>query len=138
MVTVAVLLVTLGLGVGAWRWWHRPVAVAFDEGVKETTGECTSVEPLSAAEAGLGFPMTCTMVDAAPGNRDRPYVQLRLDGCDDWQRLDHDDGIEPVVLTVDVEPCGTAPTELQWQVCQTHGGLLPDDCDDGTTELPTR
>ena len=76
------------------------------------------------------------MRDSAPGNRDRPYVQVRLEGCDDWQRLDHDDGPDAVMILTRLAPCGGLPSALQWQVCQTHGGPLPDDCTDGSSDLP--
>ena len=77
------------------------------------------------------------MSDDAPGNDDRPYVQVRFDGCDDWERLDHDDGPDPVTVSTKVSPCGAETAALDWQVCQTHGGPRRDDCHDGSTELPT-
>ena len=137
LAALAVIAVVGAIAVGFNQWPNRPVTVGFEEDIKATSARCASDEPLHRSDVVAGFEMTCTMSDASPGNRDRPYVQLRLDGCDEWQRLDHDDGTEPVVLTVRLEPCGPETGPLHWQVCQTHGGPLPDDCDDGTEELPT-
>lgn len=134
---MGVVALVLGVAFSVTWWRDRPATVGFAEDIKATSAECTSTESLRPGDAQHGLDLSCAMTDASPGNRDRPYVQVRLDGCDDWQRLDHDDGAEPVVITVDLEPCGTEPTDLQWQVCQTHGGPLPDDCDDGTTDLRT-
>lgn len=114
------------------------MTIGFGEDIKATSARCASDEALRRDDVAGGFEMTCAMSDAAPGNRDRPYVQLRLDGCEEWLRLDHDDGAEPVAVTVRLEPCGPGDGTLDWQVCQTHGGPLPDDCDDGHEELPSR
>lgn len=114
------------------------MTIAFDEAIKATSAQCASRKALTRSDVLAGFEMTCVMFDAAPGNRDRPYVQLRVDGCDDWHRLDHDDNPEPEVITTGLAPCGPEPETLEWQVCQTHGGLLPDDCHDGRTDLPSR
>ncbi len=114
------------------------MTLGFEEDIKATSARCASGEALTRDDVIAGFEMTCTMVDASPGNRDRPYVQVRLDGCNDWHRLDHDDSAEPVAITTRLTPCGSESDTLQWQVCQTHGGLLPDDCEDGTTDLPSR
>jgi hypothetical protein len=134
---LAVVAAVGGLAVGFARWRAGPTTITFVERIKATSGECASEQPLRAADVAAGFEMTCTMSDASPGNRDRPYVQLRLDGCEDWQRLDHDDGADPVAITVRLQPCLPHTDEIDWQVCQTHGGLLPDDCDDGSEDLPT-
>ncbi len=134
---LAVLGAVAAVAVGVTRWLDRPATVGFAEDIKATSARCDSEGPLRGDDVVGGFEMTCTMTDSSPGNRDRPYVQLRLDGCEDWHRLDHDDGAEPVVITIRLEPCGPQPDSLSWQVCQTHGGLLPDDCDDGSEGLPT-
>lgn len=112
------------------------MTVAFEEDIKATSARCTTGEALGPDDVRAGFDLTCTMVDGAPGNRDRPYVQVRLDGCPEWQRLDHDDGDRPVVVITRLAPCLPDPASLRWQVCQTHGGPLPDDSDDGSTDLP--
>jgi len=130
------LIVTAVAGIA--HWWSQPRAIGFAEDIKATSATCSSDEPIAADDVLRGFDLTCTMVDGAPVNGDRPYVQVRLDGCDDWQRLDHDDGPAAVTISTRLAPCGTDPAALEWQVCQTHGGLLPDDCDDGTTDLPSR
>jgi len=138
LAVLAALGVLLAGVVGVHRWQeNRPVTIAFDEDIKATSARCASGEALTREDVLAGFEMTCVMVDASPGNRDRPYVQVRLDGCADWHRLDHDDNPEPVVITTGLAPCGPEPDTLEWQVCQTHGGLLPDDCDDGSTDLPS-
>lgn len=129
-------LVAAGI-VGAVNLWSRPRSLGFAEDIKATSAGCESEGPLRGEDVAAGFDLTCTMADAAPGNSDRPYVQVRLDGCDDWLRLDHDDGPGPVTITTRLEPCAAVPGAVQWQVCQTHGGPLPDDCVDGSTELPS-
>jgi hypothetical protein len=135
-VLAAVGIIVAGVG-GFHRWKEEePVTVGFGEDIRATSAHCTSGEPLTRDDVLAGLEMTCIMTDASPGNRDRPYVQLRLDGCD-WKRLDHDDGSEPVVSTAGLLPCDPEPETLTWQVCQTHGGPLPDDCEDGSTDLPT-
>ena len=139
LVVLAAVAVLLAGVVGLHRWQlEQPVTLGFEEDIKATSARCASGEALTRDDVIAGFEMTCTMVDASPGNRDRPYVQVRLDGCNDWHRLDHDDSAEPVAITTRLTPCGSESDTLQWQVCQTHGGLLPDDCEDGTTDLPSR
>ena len=135
--TVSLALVVAAVA-GIAHWWSQPRAIGFAEDIKATSATCSSDEPIAADDVLRGFDLTCTVVDDAPGNSDRPYLQARLDGCDDWQRLDHDDGPAAVTISTRLAPCGTDPAVLEWQVCQTHGGLLPDDCDDGTTDLPSR
>lgn len=134
--TLCVALVAAGVAGIAYRW-SRPQPIGFAEEVKASSARCSTEEPLDAAEMVRGFELTCTMIDAAPGNSDRPYVQVRLEDCDDWQRLDHDDSPDPVTITARLDPCGVTMGSLEWQVCQTHGGPLPDDCDDGSTDLPS-
>src|SRR5690606_11439850 len=133
--TASVALVAAGFAGAVYRL-TRPDHVHFAADIKATSASCQSATPIRAEHLAFGFDLTCTMIDGAPGNRDRPYVQVRLEGCDDWQRLDHDDGPDPVAVTTRVEPCGTVPDALHWQVCQTHGGPFPDDCHDGSTDLP--
>ena len=132
--TLCVAVLVAGVAAVAYRL-NRPQPIAFSADIKATSAHCSAEEPLTADEVDGGFDLTCTMADDAPGNRDRPYVQVRIDGCDDWQRLDHDDGPDPVTITARLAPCGTPVETLDWQVCQTHGGPLPDDCHDGTTDL---
>ncbi len=83
-------LVAAGI-VGAVNRWSRPRSLSFSEDIKATSARCESDGPLEAQDVAVGFDLRCTMRDSAPGNTDRPYVQVRLEGCDDWQRLDHDD-----------------------------------------------
>ncbi len=133
--TLCMCLVAAGI-VGAVNRWSRPRSLSFSEDIKATSARCESDGPLEAQDVAVGFDLRCTMRDSAPGNTDRPYVQVRLEGCDDWQRLDHDDSADPVTVTTRLNPCAGGPDSVQWQVCQTHGGPLPDDCVDGSTDLP--
>lgn len=136
VVALASLGAIYGLSAAVIAWSGRPRTISFADDIKASRADCASVEKVEADDLVVGLVLTCTMADAAPGNRDRPYVQLRLEGCDDWTRLDHDDGDDPVVLTTWLRPCGEPPGSVQWQVCQTHGGPLPDDCADGSSRFP--
>ena len=132
--TVVVSVVAL-LAVGAYWRQDQSVTVSFDRTVKDSSADCSSESQVSQADVAAGFELTCTMIDAAPGNSDRPYVQVRLEGCDDWQRLDHDDSPDAVAITAHLEPCDADVGFLEWQVCQTHGGPYSDDCVDGSEPL---
>lgn len=134
--TLCVAVLIAGIAAVAYRL-NQPQPITFGAGIKATSAHCSSHGPLTADEVASGFDLTCTMADDAPDNHDRPYIQVRIGGCDDWQRLDHDDGPNPVTAATHLAPCSPPVEILEWQVCQTHGGPLPDDCHDGTTALPS-
>ncbi len=136
VMALALVVGLAGSAIGSY-WVNRPHPIDFDASIGATTAGCSSDGAVSVARVSDGLDLTCTMSDEKPGNGDHPYIQVRFDGCDDWERFDHDDGTDPVTIQTQVSPCGPESATLDWQVCQTHGGPLPDDCHDGSTDLPT-
>ena len=134
-VVVVGVLIFLGLTFVRWalRDEHEPNQLAFAASIKDTSVSCSSTKPIEENAKSIGFTIKCELLDARPGNTDRPYVELWANGCDRY-RLDGEDIGDAVFLWKFLVPCEASITKIAWRICQTRGGPLPDDCTWGTKE----
>ena len=136
--SIAALLGAVGLAIALaiillWSG-SETQPLTFEDSIKQTEVVCTSRIPIGEDELQVGFELDCELLDTRPGNEDRPYVEVSVNGCA-RVRIDGTDEADPVSRTALIEPCGAPISLLDWRVCQTHGGLLPDDCTWGSIKL---
>lgn len=127
MAAVAVVALVMAGGWVLRGCRSEPEPLTFGGSIKQTVVECETEQPIGRQERNAGVQLRCSLLDTRPSNSDRPYLRAWVDGCDET-RVDGEDASDPVIVSVHVRPCGQAMSELHWQICQTHGGPLPDDC----------